>query len=119
MKKREKGILIFTLGFMSLVFVLAGALYVMIEGSRAQIIIHKQKCAAAYLASSGIEYSRHMITKGPWKEEKSIHFTSPALNRAGYFVIRADRPGGGAFRIKSTGYATDSITSEREETISP
>ena len=115
-RRKQKGLLILTIGFIALIFFLMLATLAIVEHSRYAVTLHKQKTAASYMAESGIEYARYMIRENRWSGRDRCDFTSPVIEGSGYFRIRAERSGYG-YHIVSTGYATDKISVQITENI--
>ena len=107
--KSQRGLAVFVMGMTLLAFVLLLALLAMMEQSRNTVMLHKQKTAASYLAQSGIDYASYMIRENKWSGKERLEFTSPVIEGSGYFKIHMDMRGYGAYRITSTGFATDKI----------
>ncbi|MHC9541114.1 MAG: hypothetical protein AB9903_16555 [Vulcanimicrobiota bacterium] len=112
-KRKCRGMLLFTLGFIAFVFTLGTVLYGVIESSRMQIIRHKQRVAAQYCADAGLDYGRYMMKQRRWSGKNSYRSASPALGSSGWFTVVCERLPSGQFRLKSTGYATAAVHVEK------
>ena len=117
-KRRERGLLILTLGFVAFVFTLGMVLYAVIESSRMQIILHRQRVAARYCADAGLDYGRYMISKRRWTGKSLYRCTSPAIGTSGWFDVVCERAPSGRMRIRSTGYATSAVHVEKISELS-
>jgi len=117
-KRRERGLLILTLGFVAFVFTLGMVLYSVIESSRMQIIQHKQRVAAQYCADAGLDYGRYMIGQRRWTGRSLYKCSSPAIGSSGWFTVVCERAPSGRMRITSTGYATSAIHVEKSCEVS-
>lgn len=117
-KIKYRGILLFTLAFVAFVFTLGSVLYGMIESSRMQIMLQKQKIAAQYCADAGLEYGKYMLKTCRWSGKDSYRSTSPEFGSSGWFTVVCERIPSGQFRLKSTGYATTAVNVEKISEIS-
>lgn len=117
-RKNQRGLAIFALGLTLFVFIMMVALLSMMEHSRHFVTLHKQKMAATYLAQSGIDYASYMIRADKWSGRDRLDFTSPVIEGSGYFRIHMDRRGYGAYRVTSTGCATDRISIQMTRDLS-
>jgi hypothetical protein len=108
--------LLFTLRFMVFYFVLQIAVTALMEGSRARVVLHKQKTASRYLAESGIEYARHVLKSPQGRSHDRFEMTSPDLDGDGRFTTTVIKVAPGSYRVTSTGFASSgtphTLTSE-------
>ncbi len=118
MKRKRRGFLLITLGFIAFVFTLGMVLYGVIESSRMQIIRQKQRVAARYCADAGLDYGRYMLKNHRWSGKESYRCASPALGTSGWFVVQCEKIPSGQLRLKSTGYATAAVHVEKACEIS-